>query len=777
MVFGDPFNERIQLNESSVWAGSPYTNYNSKALESLPEIRQLIFEGNYKKATELANQNFISQNSQGMPYQTIGNLYLQFPDIESYSDYCHVLDLSDATTTVKYTSSGVEFKRIAFVSFPDQLIVIRLTANERGKINFTATFDSPQDIVVSAPAENALEINGSATDHEGIDGRIKFRSIVKVINNGGKIHSNDTSVTVSDSDSATLLVSIATNFINNSKLDIQQLELAWMLLSTTAKKNYKDLLNSHVANYRKYFNRISLDLGSTNACLNPTDVRIKEFNSVNDPQLVSLYFQFGRYLLISSSRPGGQPATLQGLWNDQLYPPWDSKYTVNINTEMNYWPSEVTNLSELSEPLIEMVRELSVSGRKTAKKMYGARGWVTHHNTDLWRMTGAIDGAYWGLWPCGGAWLSQQLWYKYIFNGDKDYLESVYPQLKGASEFFNDFLIEEPEHNWLVVAPSVSPENSPSIHPEYSITAGATIDNQLVFDLFSETIQAAKILGIDQEFAEELNSKLEQLPPMQIGHFGQLQEWLHDWDDPNDHHRHVSHLYGLYPSNQISPFRTPQLFEAAKTSLFHRGDESTGWSMGWKVNLWARLLNGNHALKLITDQLTPSKQPDGSEKGGTYPNLFDAHPPFQIDGNFGCTAGIAEMLLQSHDGFVFILPALPELWSEGSVEGLRARGGFIVDIEWDKNNVSQVHIKSLLGGNCRIRSYDELTADGEFIIKEAKGKNPNPFYIVPEIKQPLISPQAGISLAELRNSYLYDFQTIAGKDYTLILADRNDKTN
>jgi len=415
-----------------------------------------------------------------------------------------------------------------------------------------------------------------------------------------------------------------------------------------------------------------------------------------------------------------------------------------------------------------MLKELSVAGQETAGKMYGAHGWVLHHNTDLWRVTGAIDGAYWGMWPCGAAWLSQALWYRYVYTGDRKFLDSVYPVLKGASEFFSDFLTEEPEHHWLVVSPSVSPENSPSLHPRYSITAGATIDNQLVFDLFTETLEAAKILGKDEPFINDVNAKLKRLPPMQIGHLGQLQEWLHDWDSPDDHNRHVSHLYGLYPGNQISPFRTPELFEAARTSLKFRGDESTGWSMGWKVNLWARFLDGNHALSLIRDQLRPSIQPNGRQRGGTYPNLFDAHPPFQIDGNFGCTAGIAEMLLQSQDGFIFILPALPDAWSEGSVSGLKARGGFIVDIEWKSGNVSRIRVQSLLGGNCRIRSYVRLVSRDGITLGEATGENPNPFYAVPAIKQPLVASEAKLEKVKLKTTYLYDLETKQGRDYTFV---------
>jgi alpha-L-fucosidase 2 len=776
MIFGNPVEEKIQLNENTIWAGSPYNNANPKALEALPVIRKLIFEGDYEKAQDMANKDIISQAAQGMPYQTVGSLYLNFPGNKKYTNYYRELNLNEATATVKYNVDGVSFKRVAFVSFPDQVIIIRLTADEPGKINFTAFMNSPEKIAVSSRGQNELELNGITTDHEGVKGEVKFSSIVNIVNSGGTITSNDTSLSVANADTATIYISIATNFINYHELGADQHKRTEDYLSTALKKNYAEALRDHIAYYQNFFDRVTLNLGVTDSVKNPTDVRIGEFAAGFDPQLISLYFQFGRYLLISSSEPGGQPANLQGIWNDQLDPPWDSKYTININTEMNYWPSEVTNLSEMSEPLVQMLKELSVTGRETAKEMYGAGGWTAHHNTDIWRMTGAIDGAYWGDWPCGGAWLSQQLWYKYIYNGNKKFLGSVYPVLKGASEFFSDFLIEEPEHKWLVVSPSVSPENSPAVHPKYSITAGATLDNQLVFDLFTETIQAAKILDKDKEFIKVLNSKLTMLPPMQIGHWGQLQEWLHDWDSPDDHNRHVSHLYGLYPSNQISPFRTPKLFEAAKTSLIHRGDESTGWSMGWKVNFWARLLDGNHAYKLIKDQLRPvafTKEGRSifSGGGGTYPNMFDAHPPFQIDGNFGCTVGIAEMLLQSQDGFIFILPALPDAWKTGSVNGLKARGGFIVDIEWKNGQVSKIKIKSLLGGNCRLRSYDKLIAAGDFNLEEAKGKNPNPFFIVPDIKQPLVSPEAEIKPVELKKSYLYDFHTEAGKEYDVILSN------
>lgn len=760
MVYGNVASDTFKLNEGTVWSGSPHRNDAPNALANLPEVRRLISEGKNTEAQDLAQKNWLTK-ANGMKFQPVGNLCLQFKNHDNPTDYYRELNISNATTTTKYKINGVTFTRTAIASLSDKVIAIHLTADKKGQISFEANFKSPQKSSISTD-KNSLILRGITSDHEGIEGKVKFTSIARIVPMGGKMTASETVLTVENADEATIYVAIATNFTDYQTLSGNENKRSADVLNVAVKKPFNILLKSHIANYQKYFNRVSLDLGTSEAAQMPTDERIKNFASGNDPQLVSLYFQFGRYLLISSSQKGGQPANLQGIWNDRMSPPWDSKYTININTEMNYWPAENTNLTEMHEPLIQMIRDLSVTGRQTAKTMYGANGWVAHHNTDLWRSTGLVDGVFWGMWMISNAWLSSgHLWERYAYNGDTEYLKSVYPIMRSASEFFLDFLIEDKKHGWLVVSPSISPENAPQSRPKTSITEGATMDNQAVFELFTKTIRAAEILKTDADFIKKVKIALGKLPPMQIGQHGQLQEWLEDLDNPNDKHRHISHLYGLYPAGQISPYKNPELFSAARTTLEHRGDVSTGWSMGWKVNWWARLLDGNRALSLIKNQLSPPKE----NSGGTYPNLFDAHPPFQIDGNFGCTAGIAEMLMQSHDDAIHLLPALPDAWQNGSIKGLRARGGFeIVNMEWKNGKITKLVIKSHLGGNCRLRLPNKLTTNGLNAVN-TEGGNPNPFYQIETIKTPLISDKAKMLKLAIPATEVFDLSTKAGGVY------------
>jgi alpha-L-fucosidase 2 len=797
MVFGGIATERFQLNDNTLWSGTPNPGNTPGGPSILAQVRQQVFNGNYDSATSLWRK---MQGPYSARYLPLADLWFKFSVADTMPrNYYRDLDLNNAIATVRYGLEGVNYKRETFISHPDKVMVIRITADKKNAISFTTSLTSKLKYQLIPAGSGALRLKGKAPRfvanreyelqqvvYDDWNGEgINFEVRLKIMTEGGTVKQQDDQLAVSRADAVTIYLSEATSFNGFDKSPDRDPSIeAAANLHKALQKTYAVLKSAHTRDYQSLFKRVELDLGGDIANTKlPTDERLKNFKGADgDNQLQSLYYQFGRYLMIASSRPGSRPTNLQGIWNDQVQPPWGSNYTTNINTEMNYWPAENTNLSECHQPLFDFMKELAVNGAATAKTNYNINeGWVTHHNSDLWAKTSPPGGQgwddpksmpRWSCWPMAGGWFSMHLWEHYLFTGDQNFLQKEgYPLMKGAAQFLLHWLIEDPKSGYLVTNPSTSPENTIKINgKEYQLTMASTMDMSIIRELFTAVIKAAAILKTDAGFRDELIKAKAKLFPFHIGQYGQLQEWSGDWDDPNDKHRHLSHLFGLYPGSQINPEATPELARAAKQSLIHRGDVSTGWSMAWKINWWARLRDAEHAYKILSDAFTyidPKAIKETMGGGGTYPNLFDAHPPFQIDGNFGATAGITEMLLQSQDGELSLLPALPREWKSGYVKGIKARGNFAVKMEWKEGKLVKGSIYSGSGGNCRLHTFQKVKIV-EVKSAIASGENPNPLNT--QYGKPPYEKNAEAKLVELDTGkgYTIDFMTVKGKTYTVV---------
>ncbi|MEH6306676.1 glycoside hydrolase family 95 protein [Olivibacter sp. CPCC 100613] len=797
MVFGGIRVERYQLNDNTLWSGFPNPGNNPNGPRVLPQVRKAIFEGDYEKATSLWKQ---MQGPYSARYLPLGDLLLDFHRNDSLASfYQRDLDLDNAVSTVKYTYQGVSYTRESFISWPDKAMVIRITADKPGAITFDVALTSKLKYETKAKDDDYLILRGKAPkfvanrdyepkqvvyDEANGEG-MNFEVHVKVQTVGGKSLANNNSLRVSGANSVTLWLTEATSFNGFDKSPGLEgkdpAREATTCMNRVSKLNYEDVKSKHIADYTSLFHRVAINLGNDVEALKlPINERMLRLaKGKSDHALLALYYQYGRYLLIASSRPGSRPTNLQGIWNDHVQPPWGSNYTTNINTEMNYWLAENTNLSECHQPLFDFMKELAVNGAVTAKVNYAIdTGWVVHHNTDLWAKT-SPPGGYdwdpkgmprWSAWPMAGAWFCTHLWEHYLYTGDKKFLkEEAYPLMKGAASFMLAWLTEDPDSHYLVTNPSTSPENTIKIKgKEYQLSMASTMDMAIIRELFNACMHASDILQIDPNFKAKLTTAKAKLYPYHIGRYGQLQEWYQDWDDPQDKHRHISQLFGLYPGNQLSIGGTPKLAAAAKQSLLHRGDVSTGWSMAWKTNWWARLQDGNHAYKILKDALRyidPKEEKEQMSGGGAYPNLFDAHPPFQIDGNFGATAGITEMLLQSHAGEIHLLPALPDAWPSGAIKGIKARGNFTVEIDWAQGDLTRALIHSTLGGTCRLRTSVPVKVLETTV---AKVSVPNDLLIKPEELPIVENQQTSLQTLHVKETYVIDFPTEKGKTYTIV---------